>query len=370
MAVLEPTDGDGTAVAWWPGLRPIDVAGLALAAAFIAWVVLAARATDGDAGPMVGLTVGVVVIAALTRWATYVHATGPAAALAVVLLGYGLLAGAPEAGDAFVGDRLGALLVVGTGAAAVVAVRASLVWLRLLGGVVTLALAALTWQTGSTPAGLLAVLVVIGALALLVLPMRERRWVVVWPGLVAVLLLFGSTAYASLPLPAELLAGSPSEERLEGWKAALDAATESPLFGTGPGAPGPAGVGLTSGTNGWVSSEPLQVVAETGVIGGLLFLSLLWWAVAWMARPGGGPGSVVGAVVVAGAIAHACLAPIWHGPAVPFALAALAGVASLRGGLARHRLDEVIDGLRNSAAPADEGRSPGGATAADEVEAS
>jgi hypothetical protein len=364
---VEPTDGDGTAVAWWPEVRRIDLTGLGLVAAFVVWVVLAARATDGRAGPMVGLVIGAVVLAALTRWATYVHATGPAAAIAVLLLGYGLVTGEPEAGDAFAAERLGALLVVGTGAAAIVAVRASQVWLRLVGGVATLALAALTWRTGSTPAALLAVVVVVGALALMLLPMRERRWVVVWPGLVAVLLLFGSTAYASLPLPAELVGGAPSEERLEGWTAALDAVTEAPLFGTGPAAPGPAGVGITSGTNGWASSEPLQVLAETGVIGGLLFLALLWWAVAWVARPGGGPGSVVGGVVVAGTIAHACLAPIWHGPAVPLALAALAGAASLRGGVARGRLDELVSGLRSSSgADGDARRRPGDA-AEDEV---
>jgi hypothetical protein len=339
---VEPAVDDGAVVAWWPELRRIDLTGLGLVAAFVVWVILAARATDGRAGPMIGLVVGAVAIAALARWATYVHATGPAAAIAVVLLGYGLLAGDPAAGDAFAAERLGALLVVGTGAAAVVAVRASQLWLRLAGGLVTLALAALTWRTGSTPAGLLAVVVVLGALALLLLPMRERRWVVVWPGLAAVLLLFGSTAYTSLPLPAELVGGAPSEERLEGWTAALDAVTESPLYGTGPGAPGPAGVGITSGTNGWASSEPLQVLAETGVVGGLLFLGFLWWAVAWVARPGGGPGSVVGAVVVAGAIAHACLAPVWHGPAVPLALGALAGAASLRGGVARHELAALV----------------------------
>jgi O-antigen ligase len=350
---VERTDGDDTAVAWWPELRRIDLTGLALVAAFVVWVVLSARATDGRAGPMVGLVLGAVAAAALTRWATHVHATGPAAAIAVVLLGYGLVTGEPDTGDAFAAERLGALLVVGTGAAAVVAVRASELWLRLTGGVATLALAVLTWRTGSTPAALLAVVVVVGALALVLLPMRERRWVVVWPGLVAVLLLFGSTAYASLPLPAELVGGAPSEERLEGWTAALDAVTEAPLFGTGPAAPGPTGVGLTSGTNGWASSEPLQVLAETGVIGGLLFLALLWWAVAWVARPGGGPGSVVGGVVVAGTIAHACLAPIWHGPAVPLALAALAGAASLRGGVARGRLDALVSGRRGDDGDAD-----------------
>jgi hypothetical protein len=364
---VEPGVVDDEVVAWWPELRRIDLTGLGLVAAFVVWVVLSARATDGRAGPLIGLVVGAVLLAALTRWATYVHATGPAAAIAVVLLGYGLLTGSPDAGDTFAAERLGAVLVVGTGAAAVVAVRATQLWLRLAGGVVTLALAALTWRTGSTPAGLLAVVVVLGALALLLLPMRERRWVVVWPALVAVLLLFGSTAYASLPLPAELVGGAPSEERLEGWTAALDAVTESPLYGTGPGVPGPAGVGITSGTNGWASSEPLQVLAETGVIGGLLFLGLLWWAVAWVARPGGGPGSVVGAVVVAGAIAHACLAPVWHGPAVPLALGALAGAASLRGGVARGRLDGLLAGRRSSSDPAGDRRGRPDDTAEDEI---
>jgi hypothetical protein len=73
-------------------------------------------------------------------------------------------------------------------------------------------------------------------------------------------------------------------------------------------------------------------------VGGLLLLGVLWWTLAWVARPGGGPGSVVAGLVIAGSVAHACFAPIWHAPLVALSLAALAGSASTPGGAALWRL--------------------------------
>jgi hypothetical protein len=83
------------------------------------------------------------------------------------------------------------------------------------------------------------------------------------------------------------------------------------------------------------------MAADTGLVGGALLLGLLWWALVWVARPGGGPGTVVAGFVIAGSVAHACFAPIWHDPAVPLGLAALAGSASTPGGGDASRLPQL-----------------------------
>jgi hypothetical protein len=335
--------------AWWPAVRRIDVMGLVLVLLTIVWVWWASGRSGGDGGAFIGLLVLLVVVAALTRWATFFHGTGPAAALAIVLIGYGLLAGDGNVSGG--PERLGALLSVGTGAAAVVTLRASRFWLKLAGGIVTLGLAVLTWQTDSTPAALLVLIVVISTIALLALPMSERRWVIVWPGLVAVLILLGSATYASLGLPADAALGGLMPDRVAAWDVALEAASEEPLTGIGLGAVPPDATVDDAG--GWAMHEPLQLAAELGFIGALLIIMLLWWTLAWVARPGGGPGSVVAGAVIAGSVAHACVAPIWRTPSVPIALAALAGAASMRGGHARWRLEALVASLRDGGSSTD-----------------
>jgi hypothetical protein len=342
---------DGRTEAWWPAIRRIDVIGFVLILVTIAWVWWASGRSGGDGGALIGLLVLLAVVAALARWATFFHGTGPAAALAIVLLGYGLLVG--EGNDSGGPERLGALLSVGAGAAAVVALRATRLWLKLTGGAAMLVLALLTWRSDSIPAILLVAIVVISTLALLGLPMRERRWVIVWPGLVAVLVLLGSATYASLGLPADRALGSIMPDRVAAWDVALDTATEEPLTGIGLGAVPPDATVDEAG--GWAMHEPLQLAAELGLPGALLIIILLWWTLVWVARPGGGPGSVIAGVVIAGSVAHACVAPIWRSPAVPIALAVLAGAASMRGGDARWRLEALVASVRDGGPSTDGG---------------
>jgi hypothetical protein len=333
------TVGRGTK--WWPEVRRIDVVGLVLFVVIIAWVWWVSRQTGGSGGPVIALLLAVLFLAALARWATYLHGTAPPAAIALVLLGYGLLAG--DGADGLGPERLAALLTVGAGAAAVVTVRAGDMWLKAAGGAATLATAYLTLGTGSLTGTLIVAVIVLSTLALLALPMQERRWVVVWPALVAVLVLLGTATYASLSLPTDIALGGLDPERIDAWRLALDTVSEEPLTGIGLGISPPGA--STDAVGGWARHDPLQFTAETGVIGGVLLLALLWWALAWVARPGGGPGSVIAGVVIAGSVTHACLEPIWHAPAIPLSLAALAGTASLRGGDARWRLEELLRGV-------------------------
>lgn len=335
--------GEGATARWWPPLRRIDRIGLALVVVLAAWAWWSSRVQDADGGALVSLVLAVAIVATLARWATFFHGTGAPALIVAGVLVYALVAGddlSQGIGPDGSTEAAGALLATGIGAAALVVLRARLLWARLAFGAVTLVLAWQTWRTGSLAATAIALVVLVATIALLALPMQERRWVIVWPGLVAVVLLLGTVTYASLPLPDDLLFGGPGPERVERWNAALDAVTASPLYGTGHLVDDPA-VAVNTAEPGWARHDPLQVTAATGLVGGVLFLALLWWSLSWVARPGGGPGSVVAGVVIAGSIAHACIEPIWHVPAVPLTLAALAGTASMRGGDASWRLEAL-----------------------------
>lgn len=328
---------------WWPAVRPVDVVGLALLGGFALWVWWASRVQEGDGAPLLLLILALGVVAALARWVAHLHGTGgPILALVGALLYLSLTGGGSPAGfdPEAAAEASGSLLSIAAGLAALVAVRADLVWVRLGAGLVTLGLAVSTWRTGSFVATAIVVGVVVTTGLLLVLPLRERRWFVVWPAFLALLLLLGTATYTALPVPLDAGAGAIEGTQLERWNLALDAVSEEPLYGVGRGTIGDD-LGDDGFGGGWARHEPLQVAAETGLVGGVLLVAVLWWTLAWVARPGGGPGSVVAGLVVAGSVAHACFVPIWHAPAVPLCLAALAGVASTPGGAAAWRLRQL-----------------------------
>jgi hypothetical protein len=96
------------------------------------------------------------------------------------------------------------------------------------------------------------------------------------------------------------------------------------------------------------------------VIGGVLLLTLLGWALVWMSQPGWRRGSSIAGAVLAGSIVHACFVPIWHVPVVPLTLAALVGMASMRGGAASWRLAGLWEHLveAEEVPPEDQSRWP------------
>jgi hypothetical protein len=347
---VEPALADVRTTRWWPAGRVVDAVGASLVLGLALWVWWASEVQGGDAGPVVALLLSAGGVALLARWATFFHGTGaPAVVLGVVLV-HALVTrdGAPPGfGPDEATEATGALLVVATGLAALVALRARNLGVRSLGGLAVVGLAAWTWSTSSAIAIATVLLVLVTTVALGLLPMRgERRWLVVWPALVAVLAVLGTVTYAAFPTPGDRDLGLVDPARLELWNTALDLLDEEPLYGVGLGTVADVQGGDGAGS-GWARHEPLQFTAETGLVGGTLLLGLLWWTLAWVARPGGGPGSIVAGIVVAGSVTHACFVPIWHVPAIALALAALAGVASTRGGDAAWRLEALWDRYRS-----------------------
>lgn len=192
-------------------------------------------------------------------------------------------------------------------------------------------------MTGSLGASLVAGAVFVSMLAILILRLREPRWLVARTTLVTVLILLGTTAYGALWPGGEEGHGGSEPSLHARWSAAIEAVTDSPLSGVGRGATAREAVGIDDTPVGRTTSF-LQFAAETGLFGGLLLLALLWWMLSWVAKPGWRRGSSLVGVVMAGSIALACFQPIWHAPAVPLTLATLAGAASLLGGDASWRL--------------------------------
>jgi hypothetical protein len=338
---VESVSVDRRTARWWPAVRGVDVVGLVLLVLLIAWAWWASEQQGADAGPLVWLLIGVGLAAALARWATYFHATLPPALLAVGIAVYAITTGddlphrlGPGGGSV---EAAGALFATATGAAAMVTLRLAPFWARLAFGLLTVSLFSLTLVTGSLLAAVVAGVVLLATVAFLGVGMKEPRWVVVWPALIAVLILLGSISYALLvPVGDEGLL-RPAPDLHERWSTAVDVASAAPLYGVGRGEVGRQAVDLGD-QPGWARHEPLQLTAETGVIGGVLLLTLLGWALVWMAQPGWRRGSSIAGAVLAGSIVHACFVPIWHVPVVPVTLAALVGMASMRGGVASWRL--------------------------------
>jgi hypothetical protein len=332
-------------IRWWPAVRRIDLVGVGILVALFGWTWWASQQQDADAGPLLWMLLGTAVAAALARWATFFHATAPAAAIAIGVAVYAISTGdvsRPALGAVAPAESAGAMFAAGTGAAGLVTLRISSTWPRLAFGLLTVALAALTWTSGSLGASVIAGFVVLVLVAYLAIGLKEPRWVVVWPVLVAILALLGTISYGLVVPVGDEAFLRPNAELHERWSTAVDVASEHPVTGVGVGATGQQAVPFADGP-GWARHEPLQLAAETGVAGGLLLLALLGWVLTWIAQRGWRPGSAIAGAVVAGSVAHACFQPIWHAPAVPLVLAALAGTATMRGGEAAWRLERVWD---------------------------
>jgi hypothetical protein len=336
-----PVDHQGSG-RWWPPVRRIDGVGVGLLAALIGWTWWASLQQDADAGPLLSMLLGTAVVAALARWVTFFHGTAPAAAIAIGVAVYAISTGDQphELGTVAPAESAGALFAAGTGAAGLVTLRLTSTWPRFAFGLLTVSLAALTWTSGSRGASLIAGFVVLVLVTYLAIGIKEPRWVVVWPVLVAILVLLGTISYGLVVPVGDEGFLRPDPDLHERWSTAVDVASEHPITGVGVSVTGQEAVPLADGS-GWARHEPLQFTAETGVLGGLLLLALLGWLLTWIAQRGWRPGSAIAGAVIAGSVAHACFQPIWHAPAVPLVLAALAGTATMRGGEAAWRLGRV-----------------------------
>jgi O-antigen ligase len=120
-------------------------------------------------------------------------------------------------------------------------------------------------------------------------------------------------------------------ERAASFSAALRAFGNSPLIGAGPDLPT---LTWSSGTGTsvyrYAHNEYLQVLAELGIVGGVLLATMLATVLGrlWRSCRAGGAASAGALAAVTALAVHAGFDFIWHIPAIPLVAAALIGLAS------------------------------------------
>jgi O-antigen ligase len=313
-----------------------DLLGIGLIAAFAAWTVLSGVINDGTPFPQVAL---VATTGAGFVFGRVLGGRQPVQlAMAVAL---GILAAAVAGGTyAFVGGPLapplgyananGALYAQGVAAAAIVASVASQTATRRLFGILALILFGMTVASGSLAATVLAAGILLAAWTV--------RWLGRWFSIVAPLAVIGAVAvtitvgltHDAPAVPA--LEQALTERRAVLWQEAMEIFATQPVLGIGPGMFATTSpTALADPDARWAHSEPLQIAAETGIVGVLLLAALLSWTYValWQSRQT--PQVVViGTAALTAFAVQATADYLLHFPALVITVAVLAGLASSR----------------------------------------
>lgn len=310
----------------------LDWLGLILVGVFGGWVLLLAEAGSGrraTAGTLVGLVVVFWASVRLTRVSSWVVPALVAASpfIAAVATGRGLLPQGPLSYQ----NASASLTFLGAAGALMVAARAPRRARRVAAvGVYTL-YALMPLAIESIAAGLMALLLPLG-----LLPMWRSGAVraLVVAGLIGVVLALSLTAVLGATYdPAsrsgvvdQVVDATLSERRPQLWSEALAMVEGDPVTGVGPGRFAQfSPTARLDPDASWAHNEFLEVAGETGLVGLVLGLTVLAWA---LVRPWWGPGDAgagVAVVAVAGVAVHATIDYVLHFPAVPLATAAVLG---------------------------------------------
>ena len=311
-----------------------DLLGLILVGAFVAWTVVSAAVQGANAVPQVAVLVATTSAYAIGR---ALGNRNPVAVAIVVALGI-LIAAIASGPRAFAGDPSGAplgyanangaLYALGVAAAAIVATLAGRAWMRWVFGGLAVVLLGLTVVSASRAATVLATGILLAATTARRL---GRRFALLAPLVVAAsiaLTFVVGLTHGSSALP--LLEQAFTERRAVLWQDALEITAREPIFGIGPGMfAETSATALADADARWAHSAHLQIAAETGVLGALLFGTLLLWVYGGLHRSLQDPQLVV--IGVAGVTAfavHAAIDYVVHFPAVVIVVALLAGLAS------------------------------------------
>ena len=314
-----------------------DHIGEALFLALAAWIFLSGAVVGGNPFPMAGLVLAIGVTLFLARWLTRWHPAVVPAAVAAGVAGLVIVSG-PDSVHRLFGplgysNANAALYVIGVGAAGMVIVRVAVWWIQVPFMLIGLGLAVLPWFLDALAAAL-ATIVIVGTLLVLLATARGTATLIRLAAAVA----FGAIAVTGLI--GILYSGSGegegawliTERRLVLWSEAADLATVYPAFGVGPGRfPEESRTALTDRDAQWAHHEPLEVGAEAGLPAFVLVIVTIMWVFAWVQRGSGRRGAALAGVVLSLGVVQASIDYVWHYPAVPIALAAVAGAGASAG---------------------------------------
>lgn len=323
-----------------PGLqRRLDLVGLLLAGAAIAWAHLVSSWPGSSAGPFTALVLASVSALVIGRLAASVRRTlVPMAVIAgvalVALTTRDVLSGTPLGGPLGYANANGAFFVQAAIAGMMLVAVARSTPVRVVGIASTIAFSVVPFVAKSVTSAVL--LLGLPIVAMSVRPVGNRVAVAVCAGLFTVALATTFVLAASYDaddrsgLVDRIVDSSIDERRAALWNEALVMMTEHPAAGVGVG-----GFQVLSPTARsdpdarWVHNSFLQQGAETGVVGLVLLTLLFLWGFASLgaARQPDVLG-VLGGVALAALGIHACIDYVLHFPAVPITAAALVGAAT------------------------------------------
>ena len=328
---LRAAGGGRMVVGAW--LRWTASAGPLLALALLGWTVLVALVGD-DGWLLAVLTAGVMLTVPAARRVTRTHPlliaclVGTLPLIVVVAtrswpLGEG--GSGPSSAMGMVYLLAGAGAVTAAGAAAQ---RWQRVGLYSLGG--AWLLAPFLLGAGAASIGVLALMM---SVALPASPSRLRRIVVVG----VILTVLGAALSASVGIvyqPQDLggfervIDATVGRDRALSWHGAVEQIRAEPVMGVGPEVTRPGTTAVQRGSEAAsIHSAFLWMAARTGLIGGLLLMGVVIWALAVMIRDRPGLNATAAVIASTAVAASASVDDAWQSPAVPLAMAGLLGVS-------------------------------------------
>lgn len=319
-----------------PAVHRLDGAGLGLAAGIAVALGVATALGGGRPLPRVALVVATVTTLLVARRVARTRPVAVATAVAFAPVIALVVPGRSESvADPFwYANATGALLLVASGGALLVARSVVCGVTRGVAHAVALAWFTATWAVGAVAAG------AFGALLMLVatLPRRPglgRRAVAAGAALtvvglaLTVTLGITYTPGARTSLAERVVDTTMGELRVILWRDAVQLVREQPLRGIGPGRfADNSPIALRRDDASWAHNEYLQFAAETGVPAALLLLALVGWAFVLLWRVASDAPVLPAAVVLAGVAVNATIDYVWHFPWILLALAALVGTAA------------------------------------------
>lgn len=312
-----------------------DLLGILWVGAFVAWTVVSAAVKGADPAPQLAVLTVATAAYVAGRARGRERPVFVAGAIVISILVVTVLSG-PSAVSGGASEPLGyanangALFTLGVAAAAIIAVVANEEQVRRPAGVLAVVLLALAAATMSAAATILSAAVLLVAFAV----HRVGRWVVLTGPLLAVSAVATTIvlAFTHDPRPLQALERGLSERRTILWHEALEMISDNPVLGLGPGMFSETSpTALREEDAAWAHSAYLQIGAETGVVGLVLFLVLLLWAFGALYRSHQDIRLIIIAAAGMTAVAvHAAIDYLAHFPGVVAVAALLIGLGSSR----------------------------------------